>query len=458
MSIEIDKHSVFCGLSKEFQFVLTLNGVIEEINSHAEELCAKYNVSTGDSFYALFPFDIKEMVFTFLSELIHNKGKIIEETFVCCTNESFQYRGKCVGEKIYITGFEMERKNIFSSLRYESEQKLENFVLNTLDNAMLILGKNGHILFMNDRCAEILGLGDKGKQYWDNSFYDLKTNTTIQQMMLDSYESVKITMQFQERYCYEDEQLYQMQGFYDEEKQEVFMVIHDRSYQQKFENLLIYKQQMESVSQISAGIAHELRNPLSVIKGFLQLSRKTNNWDKYYDTVMGEINRMNSLLEDFLSVSRKKIKKQYMKPHEVLASLEYIFQSECSLHNINFLSSIEEVDGSIFINETMLKQVMLNLLRNAIEAFLPNQKNKEFTLECKSEDNLIKIIVSDNGRGIPEEIMEKIGTSFFTTKDKGNGLGLPLCKKIVEDHEGDMKVTSEVGIGTTFEISIPIKC
>src|SRR5699024_6923000 len=118
------------------------------------------------------------------------------------------------------------------------------------------------------------------------------------------------------------------------------------------------------------------------IQGFIQLSNITENFSRYYDTILSEISRMNQIIEDFLSISRKKVEKKYLKPADLLESIKALIQSECLLHGINFDYKLHNNDGYLYVNESMIKQVMLNLLRNTIEAYEEETKNRYFRLHA----------------------------------------------------------------------------
>lgn len=236
----------------------------------------------------------------------------------------------------------------------------------------------------------------------------------------------------------------------------VYLIFEDRSLQKQFENLLTFHHQMEAVSHIAAGVAHELRNPLSVIKGFLQLAQLTNDFQKYYDTILSELNRMNGIIEDFLSVSRKKIDRKRQSPVQIMESLVEIIKAECLLHNVEFHLELTETTKLVNVNESMVKQVMLNLLRNSIEAYGESNTNRALWIETTMTEDEYVIHVKDNGKGMPESVLNQIGKPFFTTKESGTGIGIPLCKKIIEDHGGAFRIESTYNVGTTVSISLPL--
>ncbi|WP_078379680.1 sensor histidine kinase [Sutcliffiella halmapala] len=465
MSVIIDQkeQGIFHELSSDLRLILNSNGAIEEWNEQAAAFFSL--IDEAQSFFETLPTSYRQEVFTYFKEMANSIGETRKKILFHSINGKYVevvYNGKFENNRIYLSGHLIESNDKLSILplhygTIEQSLKLNEFTTNSLDIAILVLTKNSTIEYINKRCLTLLELDIEDDSYRNADFTQVNTPNFLKQKILEIHNEVFDNKSFKERICYDDEMLFQIQGIFFEHMEKTFFIIHDRSYQQKFENLLIYKQQMESVSQISAGMAHELRNPLSVIKGFIQLSQITNNWSKYYDTIMAEISRMNSIIEDFLSVSRKKVNKQAIQPQHIFQSLVYIFQSECLLHNIDFDFEIEKVEEEVVVNEAMIKQVMLNLLRNAIEAFPEYQKNKFFLLRAKKSDVFYEITVMDNGKGMAEDVLDRIGKPFFTTKEKGNGLGIPLCKKIIEDHDGELFIDSKLGEGSTFCFRLPLQ-
>lgn len=235
-----------------------------------------------------------------------------------------------------------------------------------------------------------------------------------------------------------------------------YVLLEDLSMQQKFEELLTFQHQMQAVSHIAASVAHELRNPLSVIKGFLQLSHLTCDFQKYYNTIISELNRMNIIIEDFLSVSRKKNNKKWQSPTNLIRSLAELMRAECLLHSVELKVEMDLSYSVCYVNESMFKQVMLNLLRNAIEAYDGNASYRFLQVRSKEVGEFVYIEMIDNGKGMPDEVLSQLGNPFFTTKEKGTGVGIPLCKKIIEDHGGRFTITSETNIGTKVEMVLPL--
>ncbi|PDY88920.1 PAS domain-containing sensor histidine kinase [Bacillus tropicus] len=212
--------------------------------------------------------------------------------------------------------------------------------------------------------------------------------------------------------------------------------------------------------RIAAGIAHEVRNPLTTVRGYLQFLQETvspSNKELFKNLLIPELDRANSIITKFLSIS--KTREFTREPFPINTFLrEYIQQllaSEVFLHNIsidyNFSTELDNI--LVHIDRHELVQVFLNLFQNAVDA----QGEKKLSIQITSYrlDNFVRITFTDNGTGIPSAIQEYIFDPFFSTKDSGTGLGLAVTKKIIQNHNGTLKMTSNED-GTTFTISIPI--
>lgn len=223
----------------------------------------------------------------------------------------------------------------------------------------------------------------------------------------------------------------------------------------KREEHMLRSEKLRVVGELASGMAHEIRNPLTTIKGFLQLSKAGNyNIKPWYDLIMDEINRMSMLTAEFL---------QFSKPHmtqfrpQKLQSCIYrvisLLDSESTRlgHHIDFQSPEDPV--FILMDQDKMLQLLLNLIKNAFEA-IPEQGTVLIKLSVFGDDAVLEI--EDNGKGIPDNELEKIFIPFYTTKDSGTGLGLSICHKIVQDHDGTIEVESELGIGTKFTITLPV--
>lgn len=210
--------------------------------------------------------------------------------------------------------------------------------------------------------------------------------------------------------------------------------------------------------RIAAGIAHEIRNPLTIVRGFLQVMEVPEDKKMLIDTLLiPELDRANSIITDFLAIAKTApVKDDALKVNEYIGqNLQNLFQSELLIHNVKLNLELDnKLDNDIIVvNKDEVTQVFLNLLKNSIEA----SKNQELEISLKTEDfnDKVRITFADNGPGISPTLVDCIFDPFFTTKDEGTGLGLSVSKKIIENHGGTMKVKSDKN-GTKFTIEIPL--
>jgi len=215
------------------------------------------------------------------------------------------------------------------------------------------------------------------------------------------------------------------------------------------------------IGQIAAGTAHEIRNPLTSIKGFLQLFRKSFEGlglykeQGYVDVMLTEINRVNELVNEFLMLSKPKhVTFRPTQLSHVLQEIMPIIRSEALMFGVELLYEPLPELPQVIADQELLKQVFLNICKNGIEALSDEGGVLTVNEKIDTEERFVRIEVHDTGPGIPMFVIDKIFDPFFTTKEDGTGLGLSVCQRIIHDLGGNIRVASK-GFGTTFTISIP---
>lgn len=241
-----------------------------------------------------------------------------------------------------------------------------------------------------------------------------------------------------------------------EGKKAVLSIVKDLTvHKEQTATLLQKSEKLALVGQLAAGIAHEIRNPLTAIKGFVQLSRMQNeNRDEYFDIMLTELDRINLIVSELLVLSKPMdvvYKKQQVAV--ILQDVVTLLQSQASMDNVVIALSMESDIPAVRCEENQLKQVFINVLKNAMEA-MPDGGRIEVAL--KREENTVVLLFTDEGTGIAEERLPKLGEPFYTTKEKGTGLGLMTCMKIMESHGGEMSISSKAGEGTLVKVSLPV--
>ncbi|CRK83726.1 PAS domain S-box protein [Neobacillus massiliamazoniensis] len=233
---------------------------------------------------------------------------------------------------------------------------------------------------------------------------------------------------------------------------------NDITEKKKTEEVLHRQDKLAAVGQLAAGVAHEIRNPLTSMKGyaeFLQLDEKDPERLEFLNIILDEIERVNTIVEDFMVLAKPKaveLEEKNIVP--VIKNVVSLLEFEARKKNVRLSFACEEEIIQIECDENRLKQVFLNFIKNGIEA-MPN--GGDLYVETTIHDHTVQISIQDTGVGIPKEKLQKLGEPFYTTKKNGNGLGLMVSFKIIESHNGKVFVESEPNKGTTFNILLPAK-
>jgi anti-anti-sigma factor len=209
---------------------------------------------------------------------------------------------------------------------------------------------------------------------------------------------------------------------------------------------------LASIGQIAAGIAHEVRNPLTAVKGFLQLLQEEFS-HSYLKIACSELDQAISTLQDLLQVSKPDLEDESYIAINLCSELEsllYLFQDQ--IYRVQIVRNFQNTDEIIYGKRNQLKKAFFNLLKNAFEAI---PKEGIITIEHYRMGDFIYVIISDTGIGVPKEKLQLLGTPFFTTKDEGTGMGLTQVFSTIYQHGGTIDVKSTEGKGTTFTIQFP---
>ena len=233
---------------------------------------------------------------------------------------------------------------------------------------------------------------------------------------------------------------------------------NDITERKKTEEILHRQDKLAAVGQLAAGVAHEIRNPLTSMKGyteFLQLDEKDPERQEFLNIILDEIERVNGIVEDFMVLAKPKaVELEEKNVVPVMKNVFSLLEFEARKKNVHLHFDCDQEIIQIECDENRLKQVFLNFIKNGIEA-MPNGGDLTVSIEIREKN--VHISIQDTGVGIPAEKLEKLGEPFFTTKKNGNGLGLMVSFKIIESHNGKVYVESEPNKGTTFNILLPAK-
>ncbi|WP_410513970.1 ATP-binding protein [Paenibacillus sp. BR2-3] len=239
-------------------------------------------------------------------------------------------------------------------------------------------------------------------------------------------------------------------------------VIKEISDYKLIEQTAYQNDNLAMLGKLSASIAHEIRNPLTAIRGFIQLLRPHLHQlgkDEYAKIILAEIDRANDIIHEFLTSSKPSVPQVGVIPVSVLLKeVVLLTESEalmkgCEIHLHPFSDEL-----NISVDVKQMKQVILNIIRNAMEA-IPERDDEyigKVEIGARRNGAEVRIFISDNGKGMDICTLDRLFDPFFTTKENGTGLGLSVSDRIIKNHGGCITVNSRVNEGTSFIISLPL--
>jgi PAS domain S-box-containing protein len=233
---------------------------------------------------------------------------------------------------------------------------------------------------------------------------------------------------------------------------------NDITEKKKSEEMLHRQDKLAAVGQLAAGVAHEIRNPLTSMKGyaeFLQMDETDPQRQEFLEIILDEIDRVNNIVEEFMVLAKPKaVELEEKNIIPIVQNVVSMLNFEARKRNVKLEFHADQDIVQIECDENRLKQVFLNFIKNGIEA-MPD--GGDLRVKTEIQDGNVLISIQDTGVGIPPDTLKKIGEPFYTTKKNGNGLGLMVSFKIIESHNGKVYIESEQNKGTTFKILLPAK-
>ena len=379
-----------------------------------------------------------------------------------------------------IIGYEGINIDISDRKRMEKELKEANdFLMNLIESSVdgiIVTNMKGNILMFNKGAENILGYQAEevvGKMNIRGIYQVGVAGEVMEKLRSPDYGGVGKLTSFPILHRRKDGEL--IEGdlsaalVYDEKGKEIasvgiFKDLRERlrieRELQKTQQALLHSEKLAAMGRLTSQIAHELNNPIYGIMNTLELLKTEvppeSKRRRILELSLSETQRLAEMLRNMLSFSKpEEEKRRPVKINELVEGILLVMEKQMREANITVVTSFDDAIPEVMASTNQMRQVMLNIIKNAKEAM---PKGGTLTVRTARENNHVVIHVQDTGTGIPEEIRDRIFEAFFTTKSKvkGVGLGLSVCYGIIRDHGGEIRVESEEEKGTTFTIRLPI--
>ncbi|MEF3305996.1 MHYT domain-containing protein [Paenibacillus sp. GYB003] len=236
----------------------------------------------------------------------------------------------------------------------------------------------------------------------------------------------------------------------------VMAIIKNITAQKQHEDMARKTDKLTIAGQLAAGVAHEIRNPLTTIKGFLHLLRRGIGRDDIYEVIDQEIAQIDTIITEFLLLAKHQ-PEQYRRIdlNELIRHVLTLVHPQANMNNIVIETRFDPHIPEIVCDENKIKQVFVNLLKNAIESMAaPGTVRLDIGKRGESE---VVVRVEDEGGGLSDERMSRLGEPFYSTKEKGTGIGLMVSFKIINEHKGTIRYKNIEGAGTAVEVTLPVR-
>lgn len=361
----------------------------------------------------------------------------------------------------------MSKKNVHDCIQQDKTPQTKNscnfFPIELLEkvtthqNDVLVISDFvGNVLFISDSIKRILGYDQE--LYFDQGWKSIVTKDT-EKILLSKIKEKCMGKFFPIMQQHANGKTIRLRCLVDvlflgENNEEFYLLtIQDITSQKETEELMIRAEKMSITGQLAAGIAHEIRNPLTAIKGFLQLLQSgIGDKDAYYKVMVDEIEKINKITSELLFLA-KPITENFndFSLLHLISDVVTLFQPQANQKNIEIITEVNQ-EINVHCDQTQIKQIFINLIKNAIEEM---EEGGTIYIHSMIRDECVQIDVVDEGQGIHPDVIHKINEPFFTTKEEGTGLGLVIIKQILDRHNGTLHVFLNEHVGSTFRVLLP---
>ena len=367
-------------------------------------------------------------------------------------------------EEIRSKGDQLKQLNLEAIEKIETVENYNENILQSMNSGVLTFNTEGKVTTFNEAARKIFRIKENDLKYGlGEKLFD--NHKEIAQLWEDAIINNKL-------YDRKEFQLSFSKGEYSwigvrssllkNQRGKIIgtsFLISDLTDVKRLEKAMKTRERLAALGEMSAGIAHEFRNSLGAIHGYAKLIKKKAvkepNIIGFSQEIITEINKLDEIMKKFLNYVRPlKLNCRLYDLNKLIEESLFHVKKELHQKKIDITLELQEDLPKINIDNLLIRQTLINIIQNAIQA---SRKNDSIVIKSIELNEFQRIEILDNGSGIPSDIKDKIFTPFFTTKAMGTGLGLSITQKIVADHGGSIEVDSVKGNGTIFKIYLPKK-
>lgn len=348
---------------------------------------------------------------------------------------------------------------LHSKLRIEVQDAQKMHILNSISNGIVVFDKNGKVTLFNQASRDIIDKGIEINLHWT----ELEICRTLGIELFDnalalksSYTGNLTSINTKKETVYLHYTISPV-DYKAGAENELILMVEDITQEKIFHEALHQNDKLSTLGRMSASIAHEIRNPLSAIKQYVDLMPSKSDNVQFMSQALcvipSELKRLNEIIDGLLDYSKfTESNKEMTSIKELVNELAMLMKVDFLQRRVRFYTDLES--HTIYADPKQIKQILINLVVNALDA-LPEEGG---TIQIKTyqTNGCLMIEVIDNGSGIPEDYLDKVFEPYYTTKATGYGMGLAISKQLVEENGGYMLIESAVGSGTTLRLVFPL--
>lgn len=339
---------------------------------------------------------------------------------------------------------------------------LNELIIESAADGMISVDVNGRIIMCNPAAVNITGYSLV--ELFDHDYAAIFEKDEYRSPLLDTLKhgvehvGVEVSYPAKERVLQIKASSSQLRNS-DDEIIGALVIFTDLTEQKEMQRHIAQAERLATLGELMAGVAHEVRNPLTAISGFIQYLKQGESDPQrieYIDIIIHEVRSINKVIQQLLDFARPQSRVfQEVSINQIIKETLVLVQTKGLNSRIDFSISLDETLPALEVDASGLKQVFLNLLINAVQSILAKGEISIETTRLTMEK--IQITIEDTGSGMSDDVQKKIFMPFFTTKSLGTGLGLSIVQRIINDHSGDVIIESKIHQGTKVMIILPLK-